>query len=380
MPSSQRIDSLTSLRFFAAAIIAIAHAGFWPGLEQFRFDLFNGGNAVSFFFVLSGFILAYTYNGMDAQRGYRSYIVARVARIWPVHLVMLVAYVAVIAPHLLQWGTQTDLLAFIANGLLLHSWIPYSDYFYSYNGVSWSISTELAFYVAFPLLLVFMRKDARALPYVMAVILVAILGLCAVLDLPRKPSPEHISASALFYINPICRAVEFMAGMLTWRAFNAATKRRLPFALMTALEVGSMGVLIAGMVATHWLWNSYGDEVRGGILAWVAVSGCFPLMAIVIFVYARQEGAISRVLCVKPLVYLGEISFALYMFHQMVLRYFDVYHKASLSHSSTLMYVLYWIIALAGSAALYHCVEKPCRTYIRRMFGNRGPKSKMAAV
>lgn len=380
MREAHRIDALTSLRFFAAAIIAVAHAGFWPGFEQFRFDLFNGGNAVSFFFVLSGFILAYTYNGMDAAGGYRAYIVARVARIWPVHLVMLVAYVGIIAPHLLRWGTQTDLLAFVANGLLLHSWVPYSDFFYSYNGVSWSISTELAFYVAFPLLLVLMKKDWRILPCVMAMILVIVLGLCFVLDLQRKPSPEHVSASALFYINPICRAVEFMAGMLTWKAFNASAKRRLPFGLMTVLEVGTLAALIAGMVGTHWLWNNHGADVRGGIIAWLAVSGCFPLMAILILVYARQEGAVSRALCTRPLVYLGEISFALYMFHQMVLRYFDVYHKAMLSHSPVMMYVIYWGVALAGSAGLYHCVEKPCRSYIRRIFSSSGSSKQMASA
>lgn len=97
-----------------------------------------------FFYVLSGFILTYNYYSMT---DYKSYLVARIARVWPLHLTMLIVVI-----FALNYDVG-NLSVLLANALAIQSWFPYSNYFYSYNAVSWSISTEIAFYVAFPLFL-----------------------------------------------------------------------------------------------------------------------------------------------------------------------------------------------------------------------------------
>lgn len=103
--------------------------------------------------MLSGFILSYTYFKMDEKRDYRKYLVARVSRVWPLHMVTLACVVYEFGSAPLMSNGFDVIAKFGANAILLHSWVPYADWFYSYNFVSWSISTELAFYVTFPVLL-----------------------------------------------------------------------------------------------------------------------------------------------------------------------------------------------------------------------------------
>src|SRR6478735_7442587 len=106
----QHLKALTSLRFFASASIVIFHiqGAMWPGSAYTPLAL-----GVSFFFVLSGFILTYAHrDDMDMCRFYRS----RVARLWPVHLATLMLALVLIG--------QAPLMPDIANVLLLQAWVP----------------------------------------------------------------------------------------------------------------------------------------------------------------------------------------------------------------------------------------------------------------
>jgi peptidoglycan/LPS O-acetylase OafA/YrhL len=76
----KKIDSLTSLRFFAAACIVLGHGA---SRFHYRFDLFDLRHGVTFFFVLSGFILSYTYANFDWKNNYRDFFAARIARLYP---------------------------------------------------------------------------------------------------------------------------------------------------------------------------------------------------------------------------------------------------------------------------------------------------------
>ena len=135
-----RIDSLTSLRFFAAALVMAGHAGNAPWSPTGPVTLLEPRNGVTFFYVLSGFILAYAYGAMDPRRGARDFLVARVARIWPMHLAMLLVAAFVFTPPALAGGQPLEILKFVANALLLQAWVPSQDWYYSYNAVSWSLS------------------------------------------------------------------------------------------------------------------------------------------------------------------------------------------------------------------------------------------------
>ncbi|HWX34972.1 MAG TPA: acyltransferase, partial [Steroidobacteraceae bacterium] len=147
---ANRLAALTSLRFLAAAAIVYHHVmGAWafPRVPQFHF-----AQGVSFFFVLSGFILTYRYPVLRDWREIRRFWLARFARIWPAHATSLVIVVAT-ATAILSSFDGTNLPFYVATNLLMvQSWIP-SKAAVSLNGPSWSISTEFAFYLMFPLLI-----------------------------------------------------------------------------------------------------------------------------------------------------------------------------------------------------------------------------------
>ena len=142
-PKKPALHALTSLRFFASLAIVVHHCNgvFWPAADLGPLDA-----GVSFFFVLSGFILAYVYHDPSSgQFAWGRFYVARLARIWPLHLVCLLLMIAFVkVPESFESGVL------LANGLMLHAWIPFDRYFFSYNYASWSISTELFFYMLFP--------------------------------------------------------------------------------------------------------------------------------------------------------------------------------------------------------------------------------------
>lgn len=379
MSERQQLNPLTSLRFIAAAFIAIGHSGALPGFEMFKFDLFNAGNAVSFFYVLSGFILTYTYFNMDEKRDYRKYIVARIGRVWPLHLVTLAFCVYFFGPVPTTSSGWDSIAKLSANAFLLHSWIPYADWFYSYNWVSWSISTELAFYVSFPAILFLMKKDWRIVAVLAGVILAVMLSICIVLNLPARPSADVVSSSALLYISPLCRIVEFMTGMLTWKVYNSLRDRQSSLLSPTVMEGGSLALLVLSMTITHSLWKYDKDLLPGGVMGWLATAGSFPFIAFAIFVMAQQKGIVARIISNRVFVYLGEISFSVYMVHQLVLRVIGQKFSDLMVANPIAMYFMFWAVTILVSALLYHLIETPCRKFMRnKLSGGIAPAASTA--
>jgi peptidoglycan/LPS O-acetylase OafA/YrhL len=101
---------------------------------------------------------------------------------------------------------------------------------------------------------------------------------------------------------------------------------------------------------------------------WVLTCGPFVIFAGALVVFARQKGGISQLLQTTPLVYLGEISFALYMLHQIVVRHIGGNFWQQASAHPWAFYATYWGLSLIGAAVLFELVEKPGRSFIRRRF------------
>jgi peptidoglycan/LPS O-acetylase OafA/YrhL len=105
---------------------------------------------VGLFFVLSVFILTYLHPQLEDWASTRDFLALRIARIWPAHLVTLFA-AGVIHGYLL--ALPSGGLKLLANILMVQAWIPIIGWIFSYNSLSWSISTEFFFYLTFPLLI-----------------------------------------------------------------------------------------------------------------------------------------------------------------------------------------------------------------------------------
>jgi len=348
LPKVPHLFPLTSLRFFAAAVIVLGHilptvVGI-PGDSRF-------GLGVSFFFVLSGFILTYQYRDFS-QHSVKAFYVARFARLWPIHLVTFWLVVIAIQPHILL--SPMHAMTAMLNLLLLHAWLPISGLVFSWNAPSWSISDELWFYLLFP----FLAQTRRLWVWLTALIAIAAF---IVFSFPIAPAKlfEFSYVHAIMQ-HPAVRVVEFAVGVLAGRLYNAGQRIRMP---ATALEILAVSLIALYGVTSPAVQRVIAAAGYPSVGLWYSQSGGVLIFAFAIFIFAQGGGPISRLLGWRLLVLLGEISFSTYMLHQTIFRY-AVMHQWSENIGTTLATIFALIITYGGSWALWRFIEVPCRRWI----------------
>jgi peptidoglycan/LPS O-acetylase OafA/YrhL len=370
----RRLHALTALRFVAAGMIVVHHSPdvnllptFWPHKSVLL-------QAVSFFFVLSGFILCYVYPRMETWEARGRFLLARFARVWPAHLASFVLLV-ILAHKLgrLQVESWAEALSVGAVNLsMMQSWFISPKYFFSFNAVSWSISTEFAFYLFFPFLIhrwekTWWWKMAAALALAYGMIWLAVywqLPDYSPMTVPR----DKMIISTLVYINPLARVFEFTLGMFTAMVWKK-TEARLPLGRWggTLLELAAFALVLGNMYVTedwapgvkmwHWLGMPGYEWLRGGGIV------CLSFAALV-YVMACERGWISHALSAPLGIMLGEISFSVYLTHQIFMHEFVWKFLALQTLSRWIVYPLYWAVVLVTSHLIWTAVERPFRKAI----------------
>ena len=339
------LHALTSLRFFAAGGVVLFHMG---GLMPFGY-VFGLANGVSLFFVLSGFILTYNYPVLRDNIG-RFYL-ARFARLWPVHIFTL-GLVMVLIPDLGTWAaSERGMMYLLGNILLLQSWVPTGGSVFSFNGVSWSISTEIFFYAVFPIALLFQRIYLLAVTTFAASL--AIVTYIYIMGAPLGVTPpgswtwHHV----LLHFPPM-RLFEFLAGMAAARIF---VNRGKFVRDTTWLECAAIAAALGSVAMMSHITGVYG--------IWLSQTGSFLAFAVLIYVLAAGNGLICRALGHPILVRLGEISFATYMVHHMLIRHATQSKMLETWNTAAAAITLLLTIYLA-SYAIWRLVEVPARQAI----------------
>lgn len=355
--AEDRIDSLTSLRFFACFFMVFyhAHAHFFGSKAELNHDSF--APIVAFFFALSGFVIAHNYSTISDTKSALRFYLFRYSRMLPVHILTMCMFLFLL-PGLFN-PRSSGIMPFLCNLSLSHAWVPWSEFFFSYNSPSWSNSTEIFFYLCFPLLLFAMRKKWW-LPLLMgATPAIATVLACNSLNLP------HMSANSpcvlgLTFVHPISRLFEFTIGMTVALLFRERLRpANLSMPVATALELtGIAWVLTAAIFSSpirQFLMPSVGDA---GSL-WFQSSG-LPVLGcgLLIGALATEKGIIARILNWRLLIVLGEASFAMYMLHSFMLTYASVHFPQALS---TQAYVLFWALLVVAGHFLTTVVDPPLR-------------------
>lgn len=155
----KEIKELTGLRGYAALWVFFLHATYgWSGCSLVMDIARLGGLGVVVFFVLSGFILCYVYDTKFYMHvvNYKSFLFARIARVYPLHLFMLIVVLiqSFYYPNIML--PSDNIYTFILNLFLIQSW-GFTD-LVSWNQPSWSISTEMFAYLLFPFLISYMQR------------------------------------------------------------------------------------------------------------------------------------------------------------------------------------------------------------------------------
>ncbi|WP_084315937.1 acyltransferase family protein [Actinospica robiniae] len=353
-----RLDSLTGLRFLAALLVFFSHISL-SGLfsdpraatDAFQVAARAGWIGVGFFFVLSGFVLTYSARSDDTARYFWR---RRFAKIYPNHAVTWAVTLLLMA-----WvGQRVTTAQAGANLLLLHAWIPDFTYFDSVNPVSWSLCCEALFYALFPWLLRAVRRiPANRLWHAAtaAVALIFAVPLIAEL-LPSTPVLPFAPVSDwqfwFVYLCPPVRVLDFVLGIVLARIVLEG--RWIRFGLLPASALAIVGYVVMLKVPP--------------LFAMTATT-TIPLALLIAAAAAADRDGRRSVLRSRTMVWLGEISFAFYMTHFLVIYYGHYLLGATRSWSdggAIGVTVLFLAGAVVAAALLHRFVEVPLMRLIGR--------------
>lgn len=295
------IETLQSLRFIFFVMIFMSHFGY-DGRPTFDA---GGDCGVSFFFILSGFVMTLAYGEKAASErfSYRRFMVRRMAKLYPLHLLCLLAFVVI---NIKSMDAEA-LVRLLPNLLLIQSWLPSADYYFSGNAVSWFLSDILLCYAVFPFVCRAIRRmTPAALTFTWAAVLMAYsLLLCNVTD---------AMTNTFIYVFPPVRTVDFALGITIWRVAEW-TKRHRPDIAENRLAINAAELAVFAALAATLAAHPYVNlQIRTACLFW-------PVCAAVILLFAgeRQGGGVAWLLRHKPLIWLGNITFPMFMVHQMAI-------------------------------------------------------------
>ena len=336
------IDALTSLRFFAALYVMLFHfgAGFAERAELSEFIvtfLHNGWFGVSTFFVLSGFILAYTYReGVAGPRSLFDFAVARVARLYPVYVLALIVALPLLASELEFWPAAKTLL-------LVQSWGSVESSAGNYwLTPAWSLSVETFFYVLFPSLMYALRRIGRVQAWI-GIMVVAVLMVVLESPLLRPAMTPPTFFSWLTYVPlPIYRLPEFIYGVLLCKLFLSASGSSRPI---------QSSIVAVGVLLIFLLGVAQGPLLSVGTL----------LVGVLIYLLAKKaDGFVTRIMSSRVLVALGGASYAIYLLHEPIREWVRV-----LIPSPTIGRLLYPFVVILVSLFVFYLYEQPARRLIR---------------
>lgn len=347
--SRANLPSLTGLRWIAAFLVFGFHLKvieyFGPGAgASVVAAVFSAGSVgVSFFFILSGFVLMWA----APRTAFRTFWWRRFARVYPLHAataILVLAFLAVLAPARIPPVSVTA-----ANLALVQSWSSDAGYFQSLNTVSWTLSCEAFFYLLFPpLALAVVRLGRRALIAVAAgAWAVTLLGPLLLRLVAGEPA-----AVWFFHWTPLGRFPEFVLGV----------------ALAALVRLGPSQVPRWGAAVTLTGIGYLASAHVGEPYSYAACT--MPGFALILVAAARSDVGDRWTPWRHPVaVRLGELSFAFYLVHLIVIRVGEVligYHPRLGDADGAGLALAMFLVSLAAAWLLHIAVERPARRLLLR--------------
>ena len=338
------IQSLTGLRFLVVLCIVFNHGKAFFSCWQDLGCSFNLSQAVSFFFVLSGFVLTLQTANFHTSGDIGRFYLRRIAKIWPAHIFSLLLLLLLI-PEVFKVRVET-MPTFLSNLFLVHAWIPITQVFFSYNAPSWSTSAMMFFYLCFPFVVGFARKRWHILLLGSASFVVAGMWVCTALELPVFDL-QRASIKGLLYISPLTRMFEFVVGICAALVFRRYARTVNWSKLTVTLIELILFTTIFTISANSKSWSMFAaHSLNQAISFWLLNTGFIVIpFALLISVLSLQKGLIAQWLHHPLLLVLGESSFAIYMFHGVFLTHRSIRFPQDHSLYASVVYSILLILA-----------------------------------
>lgn len=390
-PRKPPLYALTSLRFFAAFAIVVLHfrdllAPLSPSLLKI---IIGGGYAVTFFFILSGFILTYNYYDWFSARAASAdclrFFRLRFARLAPLYVVGLLLDTPWHLIERLRVGELANsALVFWASWLLnlvgLQAWVPGTPYAMLWNTPSWSISDEFFFYAIFPFVSLWIArrlKDSRSLIAAIVFVIVAssIVYAAVYYWLYVSLRVGELTGYIATSYTPLLRFPEFLVGCLIGRYFiETQDKTAYPGRFLFASTAARSAIIIlcAAIVVARFLM----PPLTGNLALWLfdrAVNYSYYILpfSLIILSIAKGRTILTPLLEQKWLVILGEASYGLYILHWAFYSFLALHIIPSLD--SRAIYFLFLLATIPFSVFCYFRIEVPLRARLRGLATSSRP-------
>lgn len=355
----ERLPLLTSLRFFAAAEVLIFHAC-GPQLNDAATpavirDLFhNAYEAVTFFFLLSGFVLTYSHrrdHDLTSGSSLRRYYLGRIARIYPVYwLALLIAAPQFIGEAVREnnplYAPDEFLASLLLAPALLQTWYPSAAALWVWP--AWSLSVEIAFYLVLPFLVPRLLRWPLWQQLAISLILLCVVEVLRIW-LGSGGAPFNLSYEFLHYHFWLFAPV-FMLGS----ALAAVYAKHPPTPHAASLMFNGAGVLVLGLFCC-----------RSSLPPWALSNVVLaPLFGVLVLGATTVRGLLPRLLSHPYMVLLGNASYALYILHLPLLHWWT-------SLGLQLPPEVFCLIAVVVSLLCYRYFEAPVLRWSRRLMQQR---------
>lgn len=355
-----RINSLDGLRGLAAIGVAF----FWH-YQHFNPETFPfsrkaywfyqyGYSLVDLFFILSGFIFCYVYKARLTSKslGIKEYGVLRFSRLYPLHLLtlLLVALVQSIRHYYIGdyfVYQHNDTYHFILNLFFIQNgWFEHN---FSFNAPTWSLSVEIIAYLLFFLIIYFLgSKEYYLVLYIAFVILGIVIKLTGLNTFLLNQETSRVFMG-------------FFVGCLVYELYNYVRKIKTQHVFISIYSAVFLFLSISAITFGHGV-------LRDWQLVYTLI--IFPLGILIIL----EIKIFNKILSVKPLAYLGEISFSIYLLHypmQLVLKTLKDIYSFEINFSSRLTFVTFCISVIFVSILSHEFFEKPSQKYLRKVLLDR---------
>ncbi len=358
-----QVLQLTSIRFFLIAYIAVAHFSRFATTDETILKLLSQENVVvGAFFVLSGYIMGYVYTGFHSAEVRpmtpSHFMKNRLARMYPAYFFVLLLFSPMFIYVDLYYGDGIDALEHAILVLTLtQAWFP--SLAEVWNSPTWFLSALIVAYALFPFIVAPIARLNRKGLYILLFITLALSLLIkviysnisgwAMMEGMQLPNPAWYFNFVRF--NPVFNFMEFLAGIATARLMMTSRSNNRSY------FPGVILVLLLTVMALRVQFAVNDMIIRSAIF--------IPLFLVFLVHLHKSDGLLAKVLSHRIPVYLGEISFSIYIVHGAIGQLFYKKAVSSLFFSEPVNIFIYYGTVIIAAAVLYHAVEKPAQKAIK---------------
>lgn len=346
---TQMFRTLQSLRgLFAISIFAHHFCGFAEG----------GDCSVSFFLILSGFVLSKGFESKfeHGEISYGRFISGRLIRIYPLHVLTLIAAIMVQC----RTFTTEKILIYLSNFTLVQAWIPESRVYFSGIGTAWFLSALLFCYLAFPVMVRMLSRMSLA----------GIVSAACAMLVAYLYAINHLHGSlynAIIYINPAMRLIDFIWGMLLWQLWRrggaslADMVGKQTVATRTVIEIAAIAIFVGAIALHAHLPQRYA----------LAAMWWLPSMLLIATFTTMDAGGglFTRLLQWRPLVAFGNVSFSFFMLHIVAGEYVRIaFEKIAVQPAQEAFVAILFVATVGAAFVVNRYFEKPIVSLWKRYF------------